>query len=420
MSSLSPPRAVAVGNKPARLRTSFRGPGSPKPFRASLPSACGGWYPTTALGLDRIGARAIAPARRPVPFRGPGGGRAGLIGRLWKARASEKRENPLSSEPGNRTVAAVAGRTSGRRRWRVVAAVVLFLVGSLLLLQATKVGDGGDAAGHPESAAGFGHIHGIGVNPADGRVYVGTHRGVFQVSEQQSPVLVSDRVQDFMGFTVVGPDHFLAGGHPGDDSSASVGLIESTDAGATWTSRSLDGRADFHSLQARHGFVYGYDYSTRELMVTADLEVWDTRSHVRLGDFAVSPANPDVVVGVTDRGVVRSQDGGRSFTAPAGPVLLLVSWAEDGALVGVTPCGVVHASGDGGLTWDTRGTLNGLAEAVEAISGREIYAAADSAVLVSKDGGRTFAALTTEGASAPLEGCTHSGHVHGSATPGAH
>ena len=245
-------------------------------------------------------------------------------------------------------------------------------------------------------------------------MYVGTHRGVFQLSEGQLPVLVSDRVQDFMGFTVVGPDHFLAGGHPGDESSASVGLIESTDAGATWTSRSLDGRADFHSLQARHGFVYGYDYGhpTGEFMVTADLEVWDTRSHVGLGDFAVSPADPDVVVGVTARGVVRSQDGGRSFTAPAGPVLLLVSWAEDGALVGVTPCGVVHASGDGGLTWDTRGTLNGLAEAVEAISGREIYAAADGAVLVSEDGGRTFAAVTTEGASAPRKGCVDSQPLH--------
>jgi hypothetical protein len=309
------------------------------------------------------------------------------------------------SAVGDRTAAAVAGRPTGRRRWLAVAALVLFVVGSLLLWESTKSGDGGDAAG--QSAAGLGHVHGIGVNPADGRVYIGTHRGVFQVSEQQRPVLVSDRGQDFMGFTVVGPDHFLAGGHPGDDSSVSVGLIESTDAGATWTSRSLDGRADFHSLQARHRFVYGYNYSTGELMVTADLEHWDMRSHVRLGDFAVSPADPDVVVGVTDRGVVRSQDGGRSFTAPAGPVLLLVSWAEDGALVGVTPCGVVHASGDGGLTWDTRGTLNGLAEAVEAISGREIYAAADSAVFVSRDGGRTFAALTLEGASAPVEGCTH-------------
>ena len=109
-------------------------------------------------------------------------------------------------------------------------------------------------------AADLGHIHGIGVNPADGRVYVGTHRGVFQLSEGQLPVLVSDRVQDFMGFTVVGPDHFLAGGHPGDESSASVGLIESTDAGATRGrhGRWMAGRTS--SLQARHGFVYGYDY----------------------------------------------------------------------------------------------------------------------------------------------------------------
>ena len=308
---------------------------------------------------------------------------------------------------GDRTAPAVAGRPSGRRRWLMVAALVLFVVGSLLLWESTKSGDGGDAAG--QSAAGLGHVHGIGVNPADGRVYIGTHRGVFQVSEQQPPVLVSARVQDFMGFTVVGPDHFLASGHPGHRASASVGLIESTDAGATWTSRSLEGRADFHSLQARHGLVYGYDHPTGELMVTSDLEVWDTRSHVALGDFAVSPANPNVVVGVTDRGVVRSQDGGRSFTAPAGPVLLLISWAQDGALVGITPCGVVHASGDGGLTWDTRGTLNGAPEAVEAASGREIYAAADTAVSVSRDGGRTFADLTpNEGASAPLEGCTHS------------
>jgi hypothetical protein len=286
---------------------------------------------------------------------------------------------------------ADAGRLSRRRRWLLAAALVLFLVGSLLLWESTRSGEGGDAAG--QSAADLSHIHGIGVNPADGRVYVGTHRGVFQVLEHQPPVLVSDP-QDFMGFTVVGPDHFLASGHPGHGSSASVGLIESTDAGATWRSRSLEGRADFHSLHARHGFVYGYDFPTGELMVTADLEVWDTRSHVGLGDFAVSPADPDVVVGVTDRGVVHSQDGGRSFAAPAGPVLLLVSWAKDGALVGVTPRGVVHVSHDGARTWDARGSLNGPPEAVQAASGHEIYAAADSAVLVSRDGGRTFAALT--------------------------
>lgn len=121
------------------------------------------------------------------------------------------------SAVGDRPEPAVAGRPSGRRRWLVVTAVMLFAVGSLLLLEATNAGEGRDPAGQPESAADLGHIHGIGVNPADGGVYVGTHRGVFQLSEGQLPVLVSDRVQDFMGFTVVGPDHFLAGGHPGDE-----------------------------------------------------------------------------------------------------------------------------------------------------------------------------------------------------------
>ena len=95
------------------------------------------------------------------------------------------------SAVGDRPEPAVAGRPSGRRRWLVVTAVMLFAVGSLLLLVATNAGEGRDPTGQPESAADLGHIHGIGVNP-DGRVYVGTHRGVFQLSEGQLPVLVSD------------------------------------------------------------------------------------------------------------------------------------------------------------------------------------------------------------------------------------
>jgi hypothetical protein len=55
------------------------------------------------------------------------------------------------------------------------------------------------------------------------------------------------------------------------------------------------------STRCRPGtvFVYGYDYGhpTGEFMATADLEIWDTGYHVGLGDFAFSPADPDVVVG---------------------------------------------------------------------------------------------------------------------------
>jgi hypothetical protein len=60
-------------------------------------------------------------------------------------------------------------------------------------------------------------------------------------------------------------------------------------------------------------------------------------------------------------------------------------------MVGLTPKGVVHVSGDGGRSRDTRGTVNGTPEALEAVSAREIYAGADGAGLVSRDGGQTFA-----------------------------
>ena len=80
-----------------------------------------------------------------------------------------------------------------------------------------------------------GHIHGLGVDPADDSLYVATHFGLFHVDESGRPSRVADRYQDTMAFTVVGPGHFLGSGHPDlrEDLPAHLGLIESTDAGET-------------------------------------------------------------------------------------------------------------------------------------------------------------------------------------------
>jgi hypothetical protein len=59
------------------------------------------------------------------------------------------------------------------------------------------------------------HLHGLGVDPADGTLYAGTHHGLIRLPDGGEATLVADRVQDFMGFTVAGPQHFLASGHPG-------------------------------------------------------------------------------------------------------------------------------------------------------------------------------------------------------------
>ncbi len=84
------------------------------------------------------------------------------------------------------------------------------------------------------------HIHGLGIDPADGMLYAGSHYGLFRVPVEGAVTLVSP-VQDFMGFTVAGPDRFLASGHPGEDQDgpSSVGLIESTDGGESWGSKPI-------------------------------------------------------------------------------------------------------------------------------------------------------------------------------------
>jgi hypothetical protein len=298
--------------------------------------------------------------------------------------------------PGSRPTAdARAGSSSSSSsaswKWRalvglVVAAVVLLTVGVVMAVRGADPSDG-------ESSPGFGHVHGLGVDPADGALYVGTHHGLFRVSEDSGSSRVADRDQDFMGFTVLGPNHFLASGHPGkgQDGPSSLGLIESTDAGQTWRPLSLAGEADFHALEARHGLIYGFNALTGRFMVSQDAKTWAVRSPLGLADFTVSPEEADLVVATTEQGLARSDDGGRTFRVIKGaPLLLLANWADDGTLVGAGPDGTIYASSDDGAIWQRRGSLQAAPAALQAISKDLIYAATGEAVLTSTDGGRSF------------------------------
>jgi photosystem II stability/assembly factor-like uncharacterized protein len=181
--------------------------------------------------------------------------------------------------------------------------------------------------------------------------------------------------------------------HPGQgqDGPSSLGLIESTDGGQTWDSMSLSGQADFHALEMRHGQVYGYNSMTAQFMVSDNLRTWQTRTQLPMADFTVSPDDPNVVLATTESGLARSTDGGTTFAlVERAPPLLLVSWSDDGSIVGLDPDGRLYASGDGGASWRQRGDVGAAPEALEAVSDTEIYAAAGGKVLASTNGGRTF------------------------------
>ncbi|MFE9770466.1 hypothetical protein ACFYOV_02025 [Streptomyces sp. NPDC005931] len=110
------------------------------------------------------------------------------------------------------------------------------------------------------------HVHGLGIDPADGRLYVATHEGVIAVADNGTAERVGDTA-DYMGFTVIGPKTFLGSGHPAEGSGGhgNRGLIRSTDTGRTWKTLSLGGTTDFHSLEYANDTVYGYD-STRGVL----------------------------------------------------------------------------------------------------------------------------------------------------------
>ena len=299
-------------------------------------------------------------------------------------RPTSRRTRPTATQvaPRPRRTGLSAGGLA------LAAALVVVLVVTVYLV-ATRSSD------EPGSAD-MQHIHGLGTDPGDGTLYAGTHYGLFRISDDGTATRVADHVQDFMGFTVAAAGRFLASGHPGDgqDGPGSVGLIESTDRGETWTPLSLAGEADFHALEFRHDRVYGLNAMTGQLLVSEDMRTWEERSDLRMADFAVSPETPDTLLATTEDGLARSTDGGSTFNAVAGaPVALLVSWADDGFIVAVTPEGTVYTSRNDGAAWTKRTSLGGPPEAVTAQSGTKIYAAANGEVLSSDDAGDTFTTL---------------------------
>lgn len=244
------------------------------------------------------------------------------------------------------------------------------------------------------NSRGLAHIHGLGINPADDALYAGTHYGVYRLASDRDPELVGGVMQDFMGFTVAGPNHFLGSGHPGaDDRDAppALGLIETTDGGQSWTSLSLSGEADFHSLDYRHGLVYGLDSASQTMMVSPDKRTWDRRAMISAVDIAVSPGNPNEILATTADGLIRSVDQGRTFT-PVGaqPQLLLLSWPEDGRLIGVDSAGTVYTSQGSGTTWQPGQTLGARPQAVLAQGGGVVFVATASGIQRSTDNGSTF------------------------------
>ena len=252
------------------------------------------------------------------------------------------------------------------------------------------------------------HVHGLGVNPADDALFIATHSGLYRVGkEERKATRVGERLQDTMGFTIVGPNRFLGSGHPDLTEMREkglpplLGLIESGDAGGSWDSVSLLGEADFHVLRSAGKRVYGYDATNDRLLVSPDQGAsWNELDRPgRLVDLAVDPDDPSHIVAAVAsdlaEGLYESRNGGASWTR-IGEAVGYLAWPVTDRLYLLGSEGELLTSSNGGQRLQQKGEIGGQPAALLAQGHDELYVALhDGTIKQSTDGGATWAVRST-------------------------
>jgi hypothetical protein len=294
------------------------------------------------------------------------------------------------------------GGLSGRAL--LAALVVGGLVVGVAAFTLARNNDGGGSAADDVAEAGPVHVHGLGINPADGSLLIATHTGAYRVApNEREAERIGDSRQDTMGFTVAGPNYFLGSGHPDASEAAEkdlpphLGLIESRDAGRTWRTVSLLGEADFHVLRFAGQRVYGYDASNDRLLVSGDRgRTWrQINRPAPVLDLAVDPMDSKHTVAAGEGGLYESIDEGRSWKRLA-PRIGRLAWPSAERLYLVDGDGEVHRSADRGKRWTSVGNIGGEPAALLAQAEEELYVALhDGTIKQSRNGGRTWAVRST-------------------------
>ena len=314
------------------------------------------------------------------------------------AKKSARKKRATRTHPagsGSRTVRSFARTVAG-------IAVLVGGIAALTTVFALSSGDGGtpnSVSELPSGDPGPVHVHGLGVNPADGSLFIATHTGMWRVPEGDPDAhRVGNLYQDTMGFTVAAANYFLGSGHPDVNEArrkklpSLLGLIESRDAGKTWKPISLLGEADFHVLRFTGERVYGYDASNDRLLASPDRgRTWSQLARPGpMIDLAADPADPDRLLASTEAGLFRSSSGGREWTGLMAEVGL-IAWPEKDVIYFVARNGDVLVSSGAGDSWMKRGNIRGQPAAFLGRSARELYVALhDGTIKRSTDGGRSW------------------------------
>jgi hypothetical protein len=299
-----------------------------------------------------------------------------------------------------------------------------------LLLLAALAGCGGDDAdpsapaatpaptaaptAEPAGSTGGGgapYVGSLAVDPGDGTLIAGTGLGMFRLEAGAKRAEPFDgelttpsgagAISPNLVLRFSGPGELVGSGHPkapGSGLPENLGLIHSSDGGATWTPVSLLGEEDLHALDVRGETVAGQPVEQARVLVSRDAgETWAERTPPAAPiDVDLDPAEPQNLVLTTSEGLFTSSDGGDTWRQRD---LLTtethLAWSETGPLYCVDAGGNVKVSDDGGRSWKPAGNAGGGPSTVTVDAEGRLYVALPGAVIKrSDDGGRSFTELT--------------------------
>jgi photosystem II stability/assembly factor-like uncharacterized protein len=222
---------------------------------------------------------------------------------------------------------------------------------SILLATSSQ---GAMAAG--ESIGSLSHIH--SVRALEGQILLGTHEGLYQYLDEKTVKRISPERFDVMGLAISEKGIF-ASGHPGPGSKLPepVGVLFSSDRGATWKKLSLTGQLDFHTLEIMGEEIYGADSGSGQLMYSSNGgKSWAKRGTNSFTDIAPDPKGKGSVLGVREGKLYRSTDAFKgSAIVKTSFQIDSIDWIK-GSLI-ASSGSVLYRSNNSGTSWKKLATL---------------------------------------------------------------
>lgn len=188
----------------------------------------------------------------------------------------------------------------------------------LLYINGQRVGTG--------EAVQFRHIHGLSFSSDGSQLFVPAHDGLL-VYEDGRWIVPDLPVHDYMGYSGT-DDGFFSSGHPGPGSNLvnPLGLVRSTDGGATFETLAFEGESDFHLMAAgyENHAVYVVNPAQNSRLPVGlhytldDGQTWEQSQAQGISggpiQLGVHPTEPGTVAIAAEGGLFLSNNYGDTFT----------------------------------------------------------------------------------------------------------